>query len=219
MFPSVPRRRPVSDVLAVLQLKAAGRTDREVSRPTGVPVNTIRSWRNHGVPGNARREPTADRGCEQCGEAPHDFLALPKATYAYLLGVYLGDGWLSRNGTSWTLSFALDSCYPGIIQECSTAMEYICGRRPNTRPYPGGERCVRVSSTWRPWPCLIPQHGPGPKHQRKIELAPWQEERQLRTGRLLARSNPYRRLAWTQPRSGQGPRVRVSALLVLKSIG
>lgn len=24
------------------------------------------------------------------------------------------------------------------------------------------------------WPCLFPQHGPGRKHQRKIELAPWQ---------------------------------------------
>ncbi len=26
------------------------------------------------------------------------------------------------------------------------------------------------------WPCLFPQHGPGRKHQRKIELEPWQEE-------------------------------------------
>jgi len=25
------------------------------------------------------------------------------------------------------------------------------------------------------WPCLFPQHGPGRKHERKIELAPWQE--------------------------------------------
>ena len=25
------------------------------------------------------------------------------------------------------------------------------------------------------WACLIPQHGPGRKHERKIELAPWQE--------------------------------------------
>jgi hypothetical protein len=25
------------------------------------------------------------------------------------------------------------------------------------------------------WACLFPQHGPGRKHQRKIELAQWQE--------------------------------------------
>jgi hypothetical protein len=26
----------------------------------------------------------------------------------------------------------------------------------------------------RHWPCLFPQHGPGKKHTRKIELQPWQ---------------------------------------------
>ena len=25
------------------------------------------------------------------------------------------------------------------------------------------------------WPCLLPQHGPGRKHQRRIALAEWQE--------------------------------------------
>jgi hypothetical protein len=24
------------------------------------------------------------------------------------------------------------------------------------------------------WPCLLPQHGPGPKHKRPIALEPWQ---------------------------------------------
>ena len=31
-----------------------------------------------------------------------------------------------------------------------------------------------VSSFSRHWPCLFPQTGPGPKHQRPIQLAPWQ---------------------------------------------
>ena len=26
------------------------------------------------------------------------------------------------------------------------------------------------------WICLFPQHGPGRKHERKIELTPWQQE-------------------------------------------
>jgi hypothetical protein len=30
-------------------------------------------------------------------------------TYAYLLGIYLGDGRLARNRTSWTLRIALDA--------------------------------------------------------------------------------------------------------------
>jgi hypothetical protein len=36
--------------------------------------------------------------------------------------------------------------------------------------------CTEVTCYWRHWPCLFPQHGPGKKHLRKIELAPWQED-------------------------------------------
>ena len=36
--------------------------------------------------------------------------------------------------------------------------------------------CTDIKSTSKHWLCLFPQHGPGRKHQRKIELAPWQEE-------------------------------------------
>jgi hypothetical protein len=33
---------------------------------------------------------------------------------------------------------------------------------------------VEISSNSKSWPLFFPQHGPGPKHKRKIELAPWQ---------------------------------------------
>ena len=38
------------------------------------------------------------------------------------------------------------------------------------------ECCWDVYSFSKHWPCLFPQHGPGKKHQRKIELVPWQQE-------------------------------------------
>ena len=34
--------------------------------------------------------------------------------------------------------------------------------------------CTEVISCSRHWPCLFPQHGPGRKHMRTIELQPWQ---------------------------------------------
>jgi len=34
--------------------------------------------------------------------------------------------------------------------------------------------CTIVKSTSKHWPCLFPQHGPGRKHTRKIELEKWQ---------------------------------------------
>jgi hypothetical protein len=36
--------------------------------------------------------------------------------------------------------------------------------------------CVVVNASWKHWPCLFPQHGPGKKHLRTIELVPWQRE-------------------------------------------
>jgi hypothetical protein len=35
---------------------------------------------------------------------------------------------------------------------------------------------VEVSSFSKLWPCLIPQHGPGKKHERQIVLSEWQTE-------------------------------------------
>ena len=34
---------------------------------------------------------------------------------------------------------------------------------------------TEVKSYSKHWPCLFPQHGPGMKHTRKIELAEWQQ--------------------------------------------
>src|SRR5581483_7693424 len=35
--------------------------------------------------------------------------------------------------------------------------------------------CTMVKSYSKHWPCLFPQHGPGRKHHRRIELREWQE--------------------------------------------
>jgi len=38
------------------------------------------------------------------------------------------------------------------------------------------ERCWDVYSFSKHLPCLFPQHGPGRKHERRIELTVWQQE-------------------------------------------
>jgi hypothetical protein len=47
--------------------------------------------------------------------------------------------------------------------------------------------CTDVKSTSKHWPCLFPQHGPGRKHERKIELADWQRAIAARYPDHLAR--------------------------------
>lgn len=43
-----------------------------------------------------------------------------------------------------------------------------------------------ITSYWRAWPCLFPQHGPGKKQDRSIMLESWQDDLVARApGRLL----------------------------------
>ncbi len=36
------------------------------------------------------------------------------------------------------------------------------------------QNCVEVSSYWKQWPCYLPQHATGKKHDRRIALTGWQ---------------------------------------------
>jgi hypothetical protein len=167
--------RSLADVRSVFQLKAEGLTDREVSARTGVPICTIRLWRNRQVPWSAR--PGILHESRIRDDTPPDVWSLPRATYAYLLAMYLGDGCITANGSSWMLRITLDMAYPGIIDECCGAVRDVSsGRRVNVNAASDGRRCVTVSSTWHPWIALFPQHGPGRKHHRKIELKDWQRQ-------------------------------------------
>lgn len=116
---------------------------------------------------------TAAVASSACG-IDHDFSALPAAPYCYLLGLYLGDGCISRDRRVWRLRIVLDKTYPAIIGRCRAAIDMLMpGQRAAVRSLPKG--CVEVSRYSKHWPCLFPQHGPGRKHNRTIALAPWQQ--------------------------------------------
>jgi hypothetical protein len=97
---------------------------------------------------------------------------LDEAAYAYLLGQYLGDGTIVRVGRSERLEIATTATWPGVRDEVTASVAAVLGRAPRVERERGG--AVRVSSYSIHWPCLFPQHGPGRKHARRIELAAWQ---------------------------------------------
>lgn len=103
-------------------------------------------------------------------------------TYPYLLGMYLGDGYVSRGPRKvYRLRISLDLRYPGIVDECAAAVaDCVPGNRvgrvrrygrftPHTDP-----TLVDVSAYSKRWPAILPQHGPGRKHTREIRLREWQ---------------------------------------------
>jgi hypothetical protein len=114
-------------------------------------------------------------------------MRLPQAPYTYLLGLYLGDGCISGGPRGvYRLRIACAERYPGLIWQCELAM---AGVLPNKvgRTRKGNERYWEIYSCSKHWPCLFPQHGPGRKHERRIELATWQQELVDRDPRPLIR--------------------------------
>jgi len=160
--------RPASDVRTAFRLLADGLTQAEVARHTGVSRATIRSWSRAGEAAVLSRRPAESPSvpCAECPEAP----VLPRPAYAYLLGQYLGDGYLSPNGAALRLRVTCCDAYPGIMRECADAITQVSGRPARFARKVG---CTDVSATWRHWPCVLP-HGAGPKHARPIVLRPWQ---------------------------------------------
>jgi hypothetical protein len=150
-----------------LDLINSGHSLRSIGAQTGVSRSTLREWRD-------RPETQPYRFCPRCAAVPD--LPQPGSGYAYLLGLYLGDGCIRVIGDPqkrvWLLRIACADNWPGLREECRRAMVAI---RPlnkvRVQPSVG---CSYVMASSKHWPCLFPQHGPGPKHLRKIELEPWQ---------------------------------------------
>jgi hypothetical protein len=159
--------RSAEEFERVRSLVAAGVNDCAIARQTGIPRCTVRDWR---VRPQVQVRPVSGSVCGRV----HDFSALPASAYSYLLGLYLGDGCISRHPRAWRLRIILDAKYPGIIQRCREAIDAVMpGQRAATLRRP--KNCTDVSLYSMHWPCLLPQHGPGRKHLRPIRLEPWQE--------------------------------------------
>ncbi|MFF8674862.1 transcriptional regulator [Streptomyces sp. NPDC015242] len=152
----------VSTRKRALALVAQGRSLNSVSRETGISRAAIRSWQDRLEP--LPRTPPPGAG-----------LPADERAYAYLLGLYLGDGCISGHprGTGYYLRIACADAWPGLIDACETAMRAIS---PTGRAYRVQARgYVSVVGYSRHWPHFFPQHGPGKKHDRPIVLEPWQQ--------------------------------------------
>ena len=94
-------------------------------------------------------------------------------SYAYLLGWYLGDGWLSPKGQ---LVIVCDTSYPGAHRGLPRRDHpHEPAQACRHSPAPRIHDCVRIECSWQGWFEALPQHGRGRKHERPIVLEPWQE--------------------------------------------
>ena len=153
----------------VLALLATGLPKAEVSRQRGISRSAILSWSRGRIPKRAAGlHASYDR--TECSLID----TLPPAPYAYLLGLYLGDGCISTMPRGvFRLRITCCNAYPHLMDLCDEAIGCVMPANKVGRARRVG--CTDVGSSSKHWPCLFPQFGPGPKHRRVIALAPWQE--------------------------------------------
>jgi hypothetical protein len=161
--------RSEEEVALVLELVRARWKDCEIARETGIPRGTVRGWR-------IGRTPNFSRQLANCAVCSGNAEALPLPAYPYLLGLYLGDGCIAACPRNvYKLRIACAARYPELIRQCELAMAEVLPNKVG-RIRKTNEGCWEVYSFSKHWPCLFPQRGPGRKHERRIELTPWQQE-------------------------------------------
>ena len=101
---------------AAWRLHRDGLTASAIGRVLGVGAPAVRRWlRADGPP------------CDGCG-THHALDHLPADAYAYLLGMYLGDGHIDSFPRTYQLNVTLDAAYPAIVAEVAAAIAAVRGR-------------------------------------------------------------------------------------------
>ena len=138
----------------------------------GISRTTIKDWRTMRVRDESRRDQRRGSSCPIC-----DGNELDQGRYAYLLGLYLGDGCISECPRGvYKLRITLDNRYPSIINQSADAIAHLLPAKYRRVGRVRRSGWTEVVAYWKHWPCLFPQHGAGPKHRRQITLRKWQQE-------------------------------------------
>ena len=153
----------------VLELAAAGVPTLRIATQLGLSPSTVRRWV---LSGGTRVNRAGTCTPERCAirEEVH-----PQA-YAYLLGQYLGDGWIDLKGRRgvYRLVISCTATYPNIMDEVQAAIEAVMPMNRVGRVARSGATNLQAYS--KHWRCLFPQAAPGHKHERRIVLEAWQEK-------------------------------------------
>jgi hypothetical protein len=138
--------RSKEEVALVLKLVLQGLNDCDVARRTGIPRSTIRQWR-------IGQLPNFDRPGSNCPVCAGDPMTLPQLPYTYLLGLYLGDGYIASHPRGvYRLRISCANAYPELIR-CQSAMVAVLPSKVSLVPCQG---CTEVASYSKHWPCLFP---------------------------------------------------------------
>lgn len=169
--------RTYDEYRQILELWSELKNKKAIARITGIPRGTVADCINRygSVDGLEQQRERARKSTPQPILSRIQQNDKLRQSYAYLLGIYLGDGYINLMGNKrvYRLRVSLDKRYPRVIQRCVDAIQCIRSRNKVSVIDEGGY--VTVSCYYKFWSVLFPQDGDGPKHERRIILADWQQ--------------------------------------------
>jgi hypothetical protein len=137
----------------------------------GVPRSTVRGWLDR-YAGVAQSAEAIGLKPIQCGfDSLHQHQA---PAYAYLLGIYLGDGYIGKMPRTYRLRIFLNRKQADVIARVEAVIAAVLPGARVGRTQRRHAAVTEVTCYSSDWPLLFPQHGPGRKHRRPIVLEPGQ---------------------------------------------
>lgn len=134
-----------------------GLSRKAIARCTGISVRTLSRWCNQSPERNSWSGPEPRGERIRANSLPAILGSADLGAYAYLLGLYLGDGHIAEHHRGvYQLRISMDSRYPGIIEETVSAMQAVLPRnRANVRNDPGTRSYRSSAGPKRCPPCFL----------------------------------------------------------------
>jgi len=148
----------------VKKLYESGMSMNQIAKHTGIHRSTIRYWVINNFNIKSRCEPKSDIKFSELDE-----------NYVYILGQYLGDGYISKHPRTYRMRIFNTQKYTELSNRIELALAHIfTGNK--IHQYHTKHNTTEISVYSKHLPILFPQHGEKHKHERKIELTTWQRE-------------------------------------------
>jgi hypothetical protein len=156
----------------ILQLWEAGYNKSAIERETGIPRPTVRDCiKKFGTQKELEEYLHREQKLEwQIRATEPDF----RLHYAYMLGIYLGDGCISEDRRTYKLRVVMDKKYPNILNRVIESIQILVPNNSVCTVQKIG--CIEIACYSNDWVEMFPQHGAGVKHKRAIILEDWQQK-------------------------------------------
>ena len=152
----------------ILSLKNSGLNKTQIAKITNVPRSTIRDWFE-----------TNKTESKQLKKSIEEILIFLKSNdnirkaYSYILGLYLGDGYINKTPRSYRLRIALDKKYKKLNKCAENNLRILFPS--NKIGIVNFKNHINLSVYSNELTLMIPQHGIGEKYTRDVSLKEWQE--------------------------------------------